>query len=175
MTPHPLQTPATLATPTSAVSMLPPSGSGRRARGFTLIELMIAVAVAGILSAIAYPSFMDPVRKARRLDATAALFEIQHAQERWRAQCPCYAASLAAPATGCPTTACAADRGLARAATSRGGHYTLAISDPSPSGYTLTATAAPGSSQAGDGTCATLTITVRHGHGVLAPQACWSR
>jgi type IV pilus assembly protein PilE len=153
----------------------PPRGPARRTRGFTLIELMIAVAVIGILCAIAYPSFMDPVRKARRLDAVVALFEIQHAQERWRAQCPCYAARLAATTAGCPAAACAPDSGLTLAATSRSGHYALAISDPSPSGYTLTAIAAPGSSQAGDGACATLTVTVRHGHGVLAPPACWSR
>ena len=152
-----------------------PPGPRQRSRGFTLIELMIAVTVIGILSAIAAPSFMDPVRKARRLDAVVALFEIQQAQERWRAQSPCYAARLAATATDGPATACSADSGLALATSSRGGHYALAISDPSPSGYTLTATAAPNSSQSGDGACATLTVTVRHGHGVLTPASCWSR
>jgi type IV pilus assembly protein PilE len=39
------------------------------AKGFTLIELMIVVAVVGILAAIAYPSYQDSVRKSRRADA----------------------------------------------------------------------------------------------------------
>ena len=40
--------------------------------GFTLIELMVAVAVVGILSAIAYPSYLQHVRKSRRADAKCA-------------------------------------------------------------------------------------------------------
>jgi prepilin-type N-terminal cleavage/methylation domain-containing protein len=47
-------------------------------KGFTLIELMIAVVVIAILAAIAYPSYQDSVRKSRRADAKSALME--HAQ-----------------------------------------------------------------------------------------------
>lgn len=54
-----------------------------RVRGFTLIELMITVAVVGILSAIAYPSYQDYVRKSRRVDAKNALLDMASRQERF--------------------------------------------------------------------------------------------
>ncbi len=51
-------------------------------RGFTLIELMIVVAVIGILAAIAYPSYQDSVRKGRRGEAKSDLVEIAQQMER---------------------------------------------------------------------------------------------
>lgn len=53
-------------------------------RGFTLIELMIVVAVVAILAAIAYPSFNDAVRKSRRGQAKADLVEYAQIAERFR-------------------------------------------------------------------------------------------
>lgn len=57
--------------------------SGNRQKGFTLIELMIVVAIAGILAAIAYPSYMEHVRKTNRTDAEASLMQLSQFMERY--------------------------------------------------------------------------------------------
>ena len=54
----------------------------RRARGFTLIELMVVVVVIAILAAIAYPSYQEQVRKSRRAQAKADLVELAQILER---------------------------------------------------------------------------------------------
>ena len=53
-----------------------------RSAGFTLIELMIVVAIVGILAAVAYPSYQDYVRRAARADAQADLLELAQLMER---------------------------------------------------------------------------------------------
>ncbi len=58
------------------------SDETRNHRGFTLIELMITVAVVGILAGIAYPSYLDQVRKSTRTEATTAALECAGIQER---------------------------------------------------------------------------------------------
>lgn len=135
------------------------SGSlGRhRQAGFTLVELLIAVVVVGILAAVALPSFVDSVRKSRRTDAFAALSAVQQAQERWRSNRAAYASSLTAAATDDPP-------GLGLPGASAKGYYTLAISDATATGYTVTATANEGTSQAGDGNCRRLRVRVAGGN-----------
>ncbi len=60
--------------------------------GFTLIELMIVVAVIGILSAIAIPSYQDSIRKGKRAEARTALSELLLQQERYMTQTNTYLA-----------------------------------------------------------------------------------
>ena len=54
----------------------------RQHRGFTLIELMIVVAIVGILTAIAYPSYAEYIRRGHRADARAGLLQAQQYLER---------------------------------------------------------------------------------------------
>lgn len=58
------------------------AGAGYKESGFTLIELVIAVAIIAIISAIAYPSYMDHVRETRRSVAKADLMELAQWMER---------------------------------------------------------------------------------------------
>ncbi|MBX9935878.1 MAG: type IV pilin protein [Burkholderiaceae bacterium] len=64
----------------------------KKHNGFTLIELMIVVAIIGILASVAYPAYTDSVRKGRRAQARTALLELMQQQERFMTQRNCYAA-----------------------------------------------------------------------------------
>ena len=58
----------------------------RTSAGFTLIEVMIVVAIVSILAAVAYPSYIDSVRKGKRAEARAALMNLLQQQERYFTQ-----------------------------------------------------------------------------------------
>ena len=137
----------------------------RRDRGFTLIELMIAVVIVGILAAIAFPSYKDHVYKSRRSTAKAALMDLAARQEQYLQNYKQYAGAIAD--LNAPTT-------------TEGGFYGLTVTgalDPSGTtviGYPLTAT--PAGDQVNDTKCATLTLTsrgVKNVTGTAGVAACW--
>jgi type IV pilus assembly protein PilE len=66
-------------------------------KGFTLIELMIVIAIVAILVALALPSYSAYIRKAKRGDAERLLMNWANVQEIWRANNPTYADDVAAP------------------------------------------------------------------------------
>ena len=55
----------------------------RMAAGFTLIELMIVVAIIGILAAVAIPAFVRYMRKAKTVEATEALDKVKQGSRAW--------------------------------------------------------------------------------------------
>jgi type IV pilus assembly protein PilE len=135
-------------------------GAISRSRGVTLMELLVVLVVAAFLAAVALPSYLSILRKGRRSDAVDASVAVLQAQERYRANNPSYAPTLAA---------------LGQASTSAAGQYGLALLASTAVGYQLTLLAVNGSAQAGDTGCTALTVTVSNGSPSYAPSTCWSR
>ena len=137
--------------------------SRRRARGFTLIELMVATTAAAVLTLLAWPSMQGQLVKARRADATAALQQVQLAQERHHALHGLYAAELGR-------------LGSASAGLSPEGFYRIELQPGPGDAYTVVARARSEGKQAGDGDCPALTLRVDQGFASLGPsRRCWNR
>jgi type IV pilus assembly protein PilE len=116
-----------------------------KARGFTLIEIVITIAIVGILVAIAVPSYQDHLRKGRRAEAQAFLTHVAQKQQQYLLDARAYAVG----------TTALADLSLSAPA-SVSTHYTVTIAAGATT-PSFTITAAPTSSaQSPDGT---LTLT----------------
>ncbi|GIX31137.1 MAG: hypothetical protein KatS3mg124_1609 [Porticoccaceae bacterium] len=131
-----------------------------RERGFTLIEVLVAVAVIAILLAIALPAYQDQLRRARRADAMDALMLIHQREERHRANNASYTTDLSALGVG---------------TTSLEGYYGLSVPSASATGFEARATAVAGTSQARDTGCTVLRLIVSptYPRGLRCPADCW--
>ena len=132
-------------------------------RGFSLIEVMVAVVIIGILVVLAYPSYAEHVRRSQRADAQTVLLEAAQYMQRYYAARNSYAgATLPEGYRFAPKDSSATTR-----------HYDLAVTvDPVRQSFTLTATPV-----SADLKCGTLTLTDTAKKGVKAASStvaeCW--
>lgn len=136
----------------------------RHTQGFTLIELMITVAIVGILAAIAYPSYLSYIVKSNRAAAKSFLLEVSSRQQRYLLDARSYAPDLATLQMTAPPEVSK--------------NYTVTTAPTAgatPPGFT--ASAAPSGSQAvRDVGCGTLTIDeagTKSVSGSSGVAACW--
>lgn len=130
-----------------------------RIRGFTLIELMVVVAIVGILAAIAYPSYQAYVRAANRSAAQQYMLEISSRQQQYLLDNRQYATTLSA-------------LGMATVPDTVAGKYTVDFNPAvdntaTPPRFTIEATPVAGSVQAGE------SVLTLNSAGAKAPAGDW--
>lgn len=137
----------------------------RNQTGVTLMELMIVMVVIGILSAIAYPSYRDQVRRSNRTEGKVALEQNAQALEK------CFTRYMRYDdVDNCPAAAQFEDNATV---TTPGGHYRVA---GEINATTFTLTAVPQGGQASDTRCMNLTLTSAGARGISGSanaKSCW--
>ena len=138
----------------------------RRSEGFSLVELMIVIAILAIISAIAIPSYTSYMLKSQRIDGISFLSEVASEQTRFYSEYNRYGTTMAELGYGVDDTA-----------ESDEGFYVVSIVTPAgAASYTITATPVPGGRQVNDTDCLAMSVTssgVRTITGASIPADCW--
>ncbi len=133
--------------------------------GFTLVELMIAVAIVGIFASISYPSYQSHIMKAKRSEAQAALVSMATAMEQWRVE---NNNDYTGVTVGTGDTSIFTDRVPTDGSGTQS--YVLSIPTLTIDSYTLQAT--PYGTQVSDN-CGNLTLTSTGVKGATLTTGCW--
>jgi len=136
----------------------------KKTAGFTLIEIIVTLAIAGIIASLAYPAYTGSVRKSRRTDAITSLVELQMLQEKHRSTNISYAADL----SPFGYTLVSSEYHTPSK------HYKLVLSSVSGTGFTITAT--PLGDQMRDTSCSSFVVTQNGPDvGTAAQRSCWNQ
>lgn len=139
-----------------------------RQSGFTLIELMITVAIVGILAAVAYPAYIQYIVRAKRSAAESFMFTISNRQEQAMLNARSYFSVPAGTATEWAAVSVVVPADVSA-------NYTLTVASSTSPSYTVTA-APLGTQASGDAKCGTLTLThtgVKGKSGAASVSECW--
>jgi type IV pilus assembly protein PilE len=146
--------------------------SKRDSGGFTLIELMITVAIIAILAAIAFPSYIQYITRSNRAAAEGYMLEVTSLQQRYLLDARTYAGPVCPNVTTAGMTALGASPPPTVSAN-------YSISTCSPTAITFTVTATPiGSQLARDSKCGTLSIDqtgTKSVTGSAGTATCWQQ
>ncbi len=130
----------------------------RQGRGFTLMELVVVVAMAATLAVVAAPSYVEHVRQARRAEALAAIAQTSLAMEQWRSTHATYTANVG-HAAGLALTP---EPNIASYLT-QAGHHRIAVTVHASSAATRYVVTATPHAPHQDPACSTLTLVVDQG------------
>ena len=131
-------------------------------KGFTLIEVLITVAIIGILGAIAYPSYSTFVTKSNRAEPQKELLELANLMEQYFIDHRTYTNKLTL---------------LGKSADSYdtdSGNYTISVSASDTTTFTINAAIKTGSSQASDSTCSSMSVN-NTGKKKATSNSCWEK
>lgn len=130
-----------------------------RVPGFTLIEVVVAMAIVAILAAVAVPTYRSAIRKGERANARAIMMENAQFMERYHAAADTYVGATL------PTTVSPKGALLTKI------KYNITLT-PDPTATTFTISAAPANSQIGD-SCGTMTISSTGATTAATSTGCW--